>query len=57
MAEPAAQKQREDVRADRLEIASGKWGCGAFGGDNLLKALLQAIAATLADRQRLQYYT
>ena len=56
-ADPAEQKQREDVRAGRLGIASGKWGCGAFGGDNLLKALLQAIAATLADRPVLQYYT
>ena len=55
--EPAEQKQREDVRAGRLGIASGKWGCGAFGGDNLLKALLQVIAATLADRPLLHYYT
>ena len=56
-ADPEEQKRREEVRADRLGIASGNWGCGVFGGDKFLKALLQAIAATLADRPLLQYYT
>ena len=50
---PPDQKQREDVR---FGIASGNWGCGVFGGDKLLKALLQAVAATLADRPLLEYY-
>ena len=57
MAADAEHKQSTDVQADRLGVASGNWGCGGFRGDRLLKALLQAVAATLADRPSLQYYT
>lgn len=32
-------------------VCTGNWGCGAFGGDKRLKALIQLIAATLARRQ------
>ena len=31
-------------------IATGNWGCGAFGGDKRLKALLQCLAASVAGR-------
>lgn len=31
-------------------IATGKWGCGAFGGDKQLKFLLQWMAASTIDR-------
>ncbi|GAB6028370.1 hypothetical protein CHUAL_002538 [Chamberlinius hualienensis] len=31
-------------------VATGNWGCGAFGGDPRLKALLQLIAASKAGR-------
>jgi poly(ADP-ribose) glycohydrolase len=41
----------------RMPIATGNWGCGVFGGDIFLKALLQSLAATVADRPRLDYYT
>jgi len=33
-----------------LSIATGNWGCGAFGGDFQLKFLLQWIAASLAGK-------
>lgn len=29
-----------------IGIATGNWGCGAFGGDPQLKAVLQWIAAS-----------
>eukprot|EP00997_Jenningsia_sp_PLL12_P009822 NODE_6871_length_485_cov_33.112385_g6076_i0.p2 GENE.NODE_6871_length_485_cov_33.112385_g6076_i0~~NODE_6871_length_485_cov_33.112385_g6076_i0.p2 ORF type:complete len:144 (+),score=47.81 NODE_6871_length_485_cov_33.112385_g6076_i0:26-433(+) len=32
-------------------IATGNWGCGAFGGDPMLKACLQWMAATQAGKQ------
>lgn len=32
-------------------VCTGNWGCGAFGGDTQLKALIQIIAASHANRQ------
>ncbi len=37
-------------------IATGNWGCGAFGGDPEVKALVQIIVASRAKRP-LWYYT
>ncbi|EDO41019.1 predicted protein, partial [Nematostella vectensis] len=37
-------------------IATGNWGCGAFGGDSRLKGLLQMMAASAANRD-LVYFT
>ncbi|XP_055851769.1 poly(ADP-ribose) glycohydrolase [Episyrphus balteatus] len=37
-------------------VASGNWGCGAFGGEATLKALLQLMACTVAKRP-LVYFT
>ena len=31
-------------------IASGKWGCGVYGGDASLKSLIQWIAASIAGK-------
>jgi poly(ADP-ribose) glycohydrolase len=31
---------------DKTKIATGHWGCGAFGGDKELKAILQLLAAS-----------
>jgi poly(ADP-ribose) glycohydrolase len=39
-----------------LPIASGNWGCGAFGGDPQLKAVIQWLAASPEGR-RLRYFT
>ncbi|XP_070545478.1 poly(ADP-ribose) glycohydrolase-like isoform X2 [Ptychodera flava] len=37
-------------------VATGNWGCGAFGGDPRLKALIQMMAASAAKRD-LVYFT
>ncbi|KAK0142132.1 Poly(ADP-ribose) glycohydrolase [Merluccius polli] len=37
-------------------VATGNWGCGVFGGDTRLKALLQMLAAAQASRD-LVYFT
>ncbi|XP_062573298.1 poly(ADP-ribose) glycohydrolase-like isoform X2 [Saccostrea cucullata] len=37
-------------------VCTGNWGCGAFGGDKRLKALIQIMAATMAKRE-VCYYT
>ena len=37
-------------------IATGNWGCGAFGGDHELKFMQQWIAASVAGVSRLEYY-
>ncbi|XP_077206685.1 poly(ADP-ribose) glycohydrolase [Paroedura picta] len=37
-------------------IATGNWGCGAFGGDSRLKALIQIMAAAEAGRD-VVYFT
>ncbi|XP_060097036.1 poly(ADP-ribose) glycohydrolase [Heteronotia binoei] len=37
-------------------IATGNWGCGAFGGDSRLKALIQLMAAAEAGRD-IVYFT
>ncbi|XP_028894006.2 poly(ADP-ribose) glycohydrolase isoform X2 [Zeugodacus cucurbitae] len=37
-------------------VASGNWGCGAFGGDPRLKALLQLMVCTVTQRP-LVYFT
>ncbi|KAF4525235.1 hypothetical protein B566_EDAN014010, partial [Ephemera danica] len=39
-----------------LSIATGNWGCGIFGGDPHLKAVLQMMAAAICGR-RLIYHT
>jgi len=38
-------------------IATGNWGCGAFGGDPQLKSLLQWIAATESGCPKMIYYS
>lgn len=41
---------------DEPDIATGKWGCGAFNGDAQLKAVIQLMAAARA-RRGLAYFT
>lgn len=36
------------LSGDVVEVASGHWGCGAFGGNREVKALIQACAASCA---------
>ncbi len=41
----------------RVEVHTGWWGCGAFGGDRELMALLQLEAADLAGLSTLVFHT
>ena len=34
-----------------MPIVTGRWGCGAFGGDDELKFLIQWVAASEANRE------
>lgn len=48
-----------DVSSDRLQypgVATGNWGCGAFGGTPHLKSLIQLMACCQA-RRPMAYYT
>jgi hypothetical protein len=38
-------------------IHTGFWGCGAFGGNRTLMALLQLLAARLSGIDRLVFHT
>jgi hypothetical protein len=40
----------------RIEIRTGFWGCGAFGGNRHAMTLLQVLAARLAAVDRLRFY-
>ncbi|KAF9663112.1 hypothetical protein SADUNF_Sadunf17G0004600 [Salix dunnii] len=42
---------------DKISIATGNWGCGAFGGDPELKTMIQWLAASQAGRPSVLYYT
>ncbi|KAJ8339499.1 hypothetical protein SKAU_G00362850 [Synaphobranchus kaupii] len=47
----------EDIPSDYYPaVATGNWGCGAFGGDPRLKALIQMMAASVAKRD-VAYFT
>ncbi|KAK4747559.1 hypothetical protein SAY87_014145 [Trapa incisa] len=39
-----------------VQIVTGNWGCGAFGGDPQLKTMLQWLAASQAVRPSMVYY-
>lgn len=45
------------VSAANIPIATGHWGCGAFGGDRELKFLIQLCAAGFASRRPVTYCT
>ncbi|XP_039728317.1 poly(ADP-ribose) glycohydrolase isoform X2 [Pteropus medius] len=48
---------RPGVSSENLSaVATGNWGCGAFGGDARLKALIQILAAAEAERD-VVYFT
>lgn len=40
----------------KVAVATGNWGCGAFGGDKHLKFIIQLLAASQAERDIL-YFT
>jgi len=39
-----------------VEVRTGFWGCGAFGGNRALMTMLQLLAARLAGLSRLRFY-
>nr|XP_046257073.1 poly(ADP-ribose) glycohydrolase [Scatophagus argus]XP_046257074.1 poly(ADP-ribose) glycohydrolase [Scatophagus argus]XP_046257075.1 poly(ADP-ribose) glycohydrolase [Scatophagus argus]XP_046257076.1 poly(ADP-ribose) glycohydrolase [Scatophagus argus] len=48
---------RSNINSKHLSaVATGNWGCGAFGGDTRLKALIQLMAAAEAGRD-VAYFT
>jgi hypothetical protein len=47
----------EGQGAGRTVIHTGHWGTGAFGGNKVLMAVLQIVAARLAALDRLVYHT
>lgn len=43
--------QASDYAADEgMRVCTGKWGCGAFGGDFYLKFIIQWIACSIANK-------
>jgi hypothetical protein len=40
-----------------VEVRTGFWGCGAFGGNRHAMTLLQLLAARLSGIDRLVFYT
>ena len=55
----AAQLESERERGAKVRVAvhTGFWGCGAFGGNRVLMALLQVLAARMAGLDRLVFHT
>ena len=48
---------RSEIDSERvLALATGNWGCGAFGGDKPLKCIIQLMAAAVTKRD-LIYFT
>jgi len=41
----------------RVAVHTGYWGCGAFGGNRVLMAILQVLAARMAGLDRLVFHT
>ncbi|KAJ1391218.1 Pol [Sesbania bispinosa] len=44
-------------QGNNIGIATGNWGCGAFGGDPEVKTIIQWLAASQAVRPFIAYYT
>ena len=48
--------EEKDGATPTAAVATGNWGCGAFGGDPRLKALVQLMAASVVGRD-VAYFT
>ena len=48
---------RDRARPPAVVVHTGFWGCGAYGGNRILMALLQLLAARLARLDRLVFHT
>jgi poly(ADP-ribose)glycohydrolase PARG len=47
---------RDETAGAPVEIRTGFWGCGAFGGNRRAMTLLQLLAARLAGVDRVRFY-
>jgi hypothetical protein len=45
------------VAAEPAPVCAGFWGCGAFGGNRVLMALVQLVAASAAGVRELRFHT
>ena len=52
-----SESHRENTQNPQVVIHTGFWGCGAYGGNRVLMALLQLMAACLAEVDRLVFHT
>jgi Poly (ADP-ribose) glycohydrolase (PARG) len=50
------ESHRERARATSVAVHTGYWGCGAFGGNRVLMALLQVLAAGSAGLDQLVFH-
>jgi hypothetical protein len=48
---------RAESGVARTVVHTGHWGCGAFGGNRVLMAVLQVLAARAAGLDRIVYHT
>ncbi|AGC43383.1 hypothetical protein MYSTI_02054 [Myxococcus stipitatus DSM 14675] len=53
----AGWESRRHWPAQPVEVRTGFWGCGAFGGNRHAMTLLQLLAARLAGIDRVRFYT
>lgn len=53
----AVESQRLVGGPARAAVHTGYWGCGAFGGNRVLMATLQVLAARMAGVDRLAFHT
>lgn len=51
------ESHRERGESRSVVVHTGFWGCGAFGGNRRLMAILQVIAAAAADVERLVFHS
>ena len=51
-----AESNRLGFQAENVEIHTGYWGCGAYGGNRVLMLLLQMIAAVHSNVGNLYFY-
>ncbi len=51
------ESDRLTVEPARVAVHTGYWGCGAFGGNRVLMAALQVVAARMAGLERLVFHT
>lgn len=49
------ESERLQPAVNEIQIHTGHWGCGAFGGNRVLMALLQILAAQLSEVQTLVF--